>query len=350
MLCWPFNFRLIKDILMIFYTKNYLQILKNIMIFFWVVIPIALLFSCSSFAHQSQSDILLADPTILSDQGKYYLYGSTSGGKDSTNLGFLVYESNDLIEWKGKGYALMEGGAYGDTGFWAPHVVKRNGSYYMIYTANEQLALAQSKSPLGPFVNQEKHHFKLDVRLIDPYIFFDNGKAYLYHVRLIGNNNEIFVVELEDDLKTMKEGTLIKCLSVSLDWEDRDEFSNTSLQGPSVVKLDGKYCLFYSANNFRSPYYAVGYATSTSPVGPWIKPSNTALIDRGRINENGPGHGDIFFKDGKNKLAYVFHTHHSKEKLRPRKTGILEFNRDTVMPMLSIKQGSFRFLKTANHK
>ncbi len=335
---------------MVFEIKNNLQILRTVLNFIWVVVPIALLFSCSSVARHGQSDILLADPTILSDHGKYYLYGSTSGGKDSTGRGFLVYESNDLLEWKGKGYALRKGDAYGDTGFWAPHVVKRNGSYYMIYTANEQLALAQSRSPLGPFVNQDKHHFKLDVRLIDPYIFFDDGKTYLFHVRRIGDNNEIFVVELEEDLRTMKEGTLIKCLSVSLDWEDRDEFSNTSVQGPSVVKLDGKYYLFYSANNFRSPYYAVGYATSTSPVGPWIKPSNTALIDRGRINENGPGHGDVFFKDGKNKLAYVFHTHHSKEKLRPRKTGILEFNRDTVMQMLSIKHGSFRLLKTANHK
>lgn len=335
---------------MVFDTKNYVQILKTVLNFFWVVIPIALLFSCGSVARNGQSDILLADPTILSDEGKYYLYGSTSGGKDSTNRGFLVYESDDLLEWKRKRYALKKGDAYGDTGFWAPHVVKWNGSYYMIYTANEQLALAQSKSPLGPFVNQDKHHFKSDVRLIDPYIFFDDGKAYLFHVRRIENNNEIFVVELEEDLRTMKEGTLTKCLSVSLDWEDSDEFSNTSVQGPSVVKLDGKYYLFYSANNFKSPYYAVGYATSASPVGPWIKPSNNTLIDRYRINENGPGHGDVFFQDGNKKLNYVFHTHHSKEKLRPRKTGILEFNRDTVMPMLSIKQGSFRFLKTVNHK
>jgi beta-xylosidase len=333
---------------MVFDTKNYVQVLKTVLNFFWVVIPIALLFSCSSVARHGQSDILLADPTILSDQGKYYLYGSTSGGKDSTNRGFLVYESNDLLEWKGKGYALRKGDAYGDTGFWAPHVVKRNGIYYMIYTANEQLALAESKSPLGPFVNQDKHHFQSDVRLIDPYIFFDDGKSYLFHVRRIGNNNEIFVAELEQDLRTLKEGTLTKCLSVSLDWEDSDEFSNTSVQGPSVVKLDGKYYLFYSANNFKSPYYAVGYATSPSPVGPWIKPSNTALIDRGRINENGPGHGDVFFQDDKKKLTYVFHTHHSKEKLRPRKTGMLYLHVDTLEFKLTIKEGSFRYLNFSN--
>ena len=43
------------------------------------------------------------------------------------------------------------------------------------------------------------------------------------------------------------------------------------MSGPSVFKIDSTYYMLYSANNFKSSNYAVGYATSSSPLGPWNK-------------------------------------------------------------------------------
>ena len=117
-------------------------------------------------------DILLADPTILHENGKYYLYGSTSGGLERTNNGFLVYESNNLYNWRSRGYALSKGDAYGDKGFWAPQVFKNGGKYGMVYTANENIAIAFSDNPLGPFRNEFKSHYKSKIKQLDPFVFF----------------------------------------------------------------------------------------------------------------------------------------------------------------------------------
>ena len=67
---------------------------------------IIFLFICCKIKKTDDFDILLADPTILNDNANYYLYGTTSGGAGETNDGFLVYESDDLYNWKPKGFAL----------------------------------------------------------------------------------------------------------------------------------------------------------------------------------------------------------------------------------------------------
>ena len=58
--------------------------------------------------HKISKEIFLGDPTILIESNKYYLYGSSAGGIDSTANGFLVYESSNLKNWEPKGYALKK--------------------------------------------------------------------------------------------------------------------------------------------------------------------------------------------------------------------------------------------------
>ena len=65
----------------------------------------------------------------------------------------------------------------------------------------------------------------------------------------------------------------------------------------------------------------MGYATSNSPLGPWVKFSGSPIIDRKLVGYNGTGHGD--FKKGK-KLFYVLHTHNSNTKVGTRKTALVE--------------------------
>ena len=295
--------------------------------------------------HKISKEIFLGDPTILIESNKYYLYGSSAGGIDSTANGFLVYESSNLKNWEPKGYALKKEDAYGESGFWAPQVFKKDGLFYMVYVANENIGLATSKSPLGPFKNKLKKKFSSEVKLIDPFIFNDSNKWYLYHTRRLNDGNEIYVVELSDNLNKFNEQTLTKCLSADELWEDNDGMNPRSVQGSSVVKYGGIYYLFYSANNFRSPNYAVGLAISSSPLGPWIKSKQNPLIDRESIGENGPGHGDVFLDLKDKTLKYVLHTHNSKNKLRPRKVGILKLSVDSSLKKLEAKVKSFRYLK-----
>lgn len=311
----------------------------------YFLFPIMLILFISS-AHKNnlnKSEIFLADPTIFKNNGMYYLYGTTSGGLDSVNNGFLVYESEDLKNWSPKGYSLKKGDSFGNWGFWAPQVFKRNELYYMVYTANENIAIATAKNPLGPFVNKMKHSYKSTNKQIDPFVFFDNGKVYMYHVRRVNEGSQIFVVELENDLLRIKEETLTKCISADIFWENRDNTKSKIAEGQTVIKIDDTYYLFYSANNFRSPDYAVGYATSKSPLGPWIKAKNNPLINKEILKQYGPGHGDILIDDN-NAFYYVLHTHFSKKELRPRKTSIIELVFNKNSKSFALKKESFRYL------
>ena len=47
-----------------------------------------------------------ADPFVLYDGGTYDLYATNDG-----NYGYIVYTSDDLVNWKARGYALKKNGA-----------------------------------------------------------------------------------------------------------------------------------------------------------------------------------------------------------------------------------------------
>ncbi|MBP1222510.1 glycoside hydrolase family 43 protein [Flavobacterium sp. 1355] len=273
--------------------------------------------------------ILLADPTIFYNKGTYYLYGTTTGNIPNGE-GFQVYTSSDLKKWNGpsgaqNGLALKKGDSFGDKGFWAPQILEYNKKFYMIYTANENIAIAVSDSPLGPFKNESKKAIIESGNQIDPFIFIDeDGKKYLYHVRLT-NGNRIFVAEINDDLQSIKPETLTECISGTLPWENTENKSWPVTEGPTVLKHNGLYYLIYSANDFRNPDYAVGYATSKSPLGPWEKSADSPVISRKNTNQNGIGHGDVFW-DKDNKMHYVLHTHYTNSAVSPRKAGIIDLS------------------------
>lgn len=283
--------------------------------------------SCSSriFNGATRKPIQLADPTIFYDKGTYYLYGT---GSSPYLNGFVVYTSPDLKRWSGPkgvhgGYALQKGDAFGDAKFWAPQVFRYKEKYYMAYTANENIAIAQSDHPLGPFKQSTIKPIEGKTRQIDPYVFIDDdGRKYLYYVKVADGANRIYVVELNDDLLTKKKETERKCVEADHTWENtaKDEWSVT--EGPSVIKHNNLYYLVYSANHFRSTDYAVGYAVSSHPLGPWKKYTGNPIIHQSTTGYNGTGHGDLFQTANK-EWKYVFHTHYSTEKVSPRKTGVL---------------------------
>jgi len=281
---------------------------------------------CEAKTKPNGDVIYLADPTIFPYQGLYYLYGTES----IPETGFPVLTSKDLKNWikpkeaSNNGYALLKGNkTFGTTGFWAPQVIHYNNMFYMLYTANENIAIAESNSPIGPFTQRMIAALPSPVKQIDPFLFFDdNEKKYLYHVRL-GGGNKLFVAEMKDDFTGIKDETLIECITAQGGWEDTKRVPAPPIaEGPTVIKHKGTYYLFYSANDFRNIDYAVGYATSKSPLGPWTKYPKNPIIDRSKIGKNGTGHGDVF-KDEKGNLSYVFHSHNSESEVLPRQTFIV---------------------------
>lgn len=283
----------------------------------------------SNPSNNTPQPINLADPTVLNDGDTYYLYGTNDR---NTNLGFPVYTSSNLKDWATskdikEGLALSSGDAFGTSDFWAPQVFFYNSKYYMFYTANERIAMASSSSPLGSFSNQNNTIIPSDKKIIDPYVFIDGDNVYLYHVRL-DNGNRIYVAELNEDFKSIKQETLTLCIEATKPWENTQNVDWTVVEGASVFKRNDLYYLIYSANDFRNPDYAVGYATSTSPLGPWEKYENNPILSKSDIGINGSGHGD-FFIDNSQQLYYIFHTHYSNTVILPRKTALIKLNFET---------------------
>ena len=265
--------------------------------------------------------ITLADPTIFCEDGVFYLTGTYSGS------GFVMYKSTDLVHWErcgkaAEGLALHKDDVWGTQGFWAPQIFKYDGAYYMAYTANEQIAIAKADSPMGPFRQEVKQELPHDTGQIDPFVFFDDdGKKYLYYVRFDGGNT-LYVNELNDDLQSFKPNALKKCLGAEEGWELTREYSDARItEGPTVVKDGGYYYLIYSANHFEDINYAVGYAYSTSPVGPWTK-TGRPFLSRHSVGINGTGHGDLL-KDADGNWYYVFHVHQSNSQVQSRRTAIV---------------------------
>lgn len=269
-------------------------------------------------------EIFYADPTIYAENGKFYLSGTRKGEP----LGFALLESDDLQTWTvaKPDSMILRGGeqTYGDKGFWAPQILKtQDGNYWFAYTANEQTALAKADSLTGLFTQTTVEPIDGSEKNIDPFLFRDDdGKWYLYHVRF-DHGNFLWVAEFDPATGHILPQTLTNVFRNDQDWEATPAYqSDPIMEGPTVAKLDGKYYLFYSANHFESPDYAVGYAVADSPMGPWTKNPNNPIIHRSIVGEKGSGHGDLF-TDNEGNYRYVYHVHYSDSVVAPRRTRIV---------------------------
>lgn len=266
---------------------------------------------------QQKSAMLLGDPYILNNNGAYYLYGT------SANDGIEVYKSTDLKVWNGPcgatdGLALHKNDVWGEKKFWAPEVYKINGTYYMFFSVDLHVAVATSNSPTGPFIQENKKAFITNRNAIDNHLFIDGDKKYIYYVSFEPKGLEVWCAELEDDLMSIKDGTILKCISQSQPWECVEAGSVN--EGPFILKNGNYYYLIYSGNGYTSQDYGLGFTVSNSPKGPWIKhPGNPFFQKPGELV--GVGHCS-FFTDKNQNLKMVYHSHFDKENIHPRRVHI----------------------------
>ena len=120
-------------------------------------------------------------------------------------------------------------------------------------------------------------------------------------------------------------------------------------EGPSVIEthLGGvrRYYLLYSANSEAIRYYAVGYAVSSTPLGPFHKsPSNPILHQNPAIGEYGPGHGSVVASPDGAQLFYVHHGYSAVDTERKLYTDRMRFSHTEWdpwgNPLLSIDEAT----------
>lgn len=303
-------------------------------------------------AYQNPLDVKLGDPyVLLASDGHYYMYG-TGGVKD----GFVCYSSDDLVHWKPEGriYRGNTAESWTKANFWAPEVYEKDGKFYLFFSAdwkenpnheleNFRIGVAVADQPTGPFREISPGPlFDPGYPVIDGNVFTDeDGRCYLYFSRCCykhpvesevaawakeqGMFDEVeeswvYGVEIKPDFTgIIGEPVLILRPPVEMgdrqaEWESRSvtsgEVNRRWTEGSFTLKQGDTYYIMYSANFFGGKNYAVGYATSKSPLGPFVKAANNPVlqknVEQGGI-VTGTGHNSITWsRDGK-QMFCVYH-------------------------------------------
>ncbi|WP_035779068.1 family 43 glycosylhydrolase [Butyrivibrio sp. MC2013] len=253
-----------------------------------------------------------ADPDILYYKGTYYLY-PTSAGDDAH--GIKVYTSTDLVHWTDQGYAFSKGDGWGSSGFWAPDIIERDGVFYMYYVANEQICVAKSTSPMGPFKQDVIEPMDGSEKNIDAHIFYDEAsdKYYIYYVRFTGGN-VIWGAELSDDMMSIKKDTLKQIVNANQGWDQ--DMGNIN-EGPFMLVHDGKYYMTYSGAHFQSINYGSAFAVADSPLGDFKKYEYNPVM-KSNATVHGTGHHCITESPDGTEMFIVYHSHHDLNSTEPR--------------------------------
>ncbi len=299
---------------------------------------------------QNPLSVAFGDPFVLkASDGKYYMYG-TGGVKD----GFRAYVSSNLSDWQeiGRVYQGNTDTSWCVANFWAPEVYEIKGKYYMLFSAdwrenpnnegeNFKIGVAVSDSPAGPFTDlMNRPVFDPGYPIIDANLYFEDGKVYLYYSRCCYKNpvksevadwakkqgwyNDIeeswvYGVEINPDFSgIIGEPVLLLRPPLKMDdkqaeWESRSvtshEVNRRWTEGSFIFKENDTYYMMYSANYFGGKNYAVGYATSKSPLGPFTKADNNPVLQKNVENGGkvtGTGHCMMFTADNGQKYC-VYH-------------------------------------------
>ncbi|MBE0700641.1 MAG: glycoside hydrolase family 43 protein [Acholeplasmataceae bacterium] len=259
----------------------------------------------------------IGDPFVIKHLDIYYLYAT------SFIAGFYCWTSQDLIHWDGPKQVYRQSErSFGYRDFWAPEVVYHHGSFIMHYSARSieknslRIGVAVSKNPLGPFVDvyDQKPMFDFGFAAIDGHVFIDDdGERYFYfdkdcseHVINGIHESHIYVAKLDDTLTKIKSD--IRCvMKPEQTWETKSGAWRWN-EGPFVLKNKDVYYLMYSAGFYASKDYAIGYATSKNPMGPFIKAEENPILSFLENKISGPGHNSVI-QGPDLKMYCVYHVH-----------------------------------------
>ena len=180
--------------------------------------------------------------------------------------GIRLYTSNNLTNWRTKDLSSPLKRA-GELRILGPDIIQKDGVFYLYYAADTRICVAKSQHPAGPFVELPHLPWNPKRSGLTPMSFEDGGKYFFYYVHF-NQGNEIWGGELNEDMVTLKPETVQRMIQPDQLWECHQA---KIVEGPVVLKHNDVYYLTYSGSHFESPHYAVGYATSLSPLGPWTK-------------------------------------------------------------------------------
>ena len=207
----------------------------------------------------------MADPSAHQwKDGKVYVYGSRDEKPNHyCSAHYDVLSSEDIVHWTVhkntfSSVSPNDEVSYSDKALYAPDCIEKDGKFYLFYClegggADEGTAIATS--PIDPF---QGGRIVEGAKQIDPSVFMDDdGQAYMTWgqfqckmAKLKPNLREIDTTIIHTDVLT----------------EEEHHFH----EGSQLIKRNGIYYLIFADISRRGRPTSLGYATATSPFGPYV--------------------------------------------------------------------------------
>lgn len=247
-----------------------------------------------------------ADPDTEIYDGLYWVFPTSSRPYDEQTY-LDAFSSPDLVHWtKHPSVMSTANVSWATRAVWAPAPISRNGKYYLYFGANDiepenmvgGIGVVVSDRPEGPYVDAIGEPligaYYNGAQPIDQDVFIDDdGQAYIYY----GGRSHANVAKLNEDMisiGTFDDGTQFK------------EITPTSYtEGAQMFKRDGKYYMMWSEGGWGGPNYAVSYAISDSPLGPFDRLAK--VLEQDPAVAVGSGHNGVINVPGTDIWYIVYH-------------------------------------------
>jgi hypothetical protein len=247
-----------------------------------------------------------ADPDIAIYNDRYWVF-PTSSRVYAEQTYLDAFSSTDLITWTKHPTVLSTANvSWAKYAVWAPAPIQRNGRYYLYFAANDiqsnsalgGIGVAVADRPEGPYVDAIGRplidRFVNGAQPIDQDVFIDDdGQAYIYY----GGHGHANVARLNSDmtsLGTFPDGTVFKEITPA-----------GYVEGPQMLKRNGKYYLMWSEGGWTGPDYSVAYAISDSPTGPFQRLDK--ILAQDAAVARGAGHNSVLNIPGTDTWYIFYH-------------------------------------------
>ncbi len=247
-----------------------------------------------------------ADPEGAVFNKEYWIY-PTYSAEYRDQIHFDAFSSKDLVNWtKHENVLTNKEITWAWQAMWAPSVVENNGKYYFFFGANDiqnnnekgGIGVAVADSPAGPFKDLLGKPLIDKIingaQPIDQFAYKDSdGQWYLIY----GGWGHCNIVRLADDFKSVipfKDGSMFKEMT-----------PENYVEGPFMLKRNGKYYFMWSEGGWGGPDYCVAYAIGDSPFGPWKRIGK--ILQQDPAIATGAGHHSVIKGKGKDEYYIIYH-------------------------------------------
>jgi len=265
-----------------------------------------------------------ADPSLHKwSDGKFYIYGSHD--KDVAGVwdmdDYHVYSSVNLVNWTDHGVVLRNSQTTWGGPFWAPDAAEKNGQYYLYFPEGDNIGVAVSSSPTGPFTNPTSIYTKPAgyAQSYDPAIFPYKGKNYLVISERKNLNTPFYPVifTLKDNMVEIEPNSKVELTGLTGFHEGPFLFERN---GKVYLTCGGAYALkYWMADDLFGPY---------EYKGEFLKGNDIFTISK-------TAHGSVLEFENQHYLAYHYDVIPGGPYQRTTCIDSLNFNIDGTIKMVT---------------